>query len=335
MENIMNPIRFGLIGFGIWPRTAYAPILKEMPEVRVTAVSARNEATFNAARAALHDDLTWHRDYRQLLADDNVDAVMVAIPNALHGEAIAAALDSGKHLFFEPPIAIERRAAEQLLTKAGLCSQVVCADLELRCLPVVRLMCETLAVGTVGDVASAHLRLWAEWARDSEFDWPGDIAEQGWSLWLGCWYLDLLDAVFAEQPQAAHFFAGRPITNSPAPDNARIVLQYGSGRLGHFDYSLAAPTGLDITLHVAGSEGEIEANLIEGTSRWRTTTQPQWQDAHAPASQPVHGFVGMRESIQDFLDAIQQNKTPSADLPAVKRIHAAAFDCRQSELGSV
>ena len=79
----MDAVNLGLIGFGTWPREAYAPVLQSLAGARVAAVSARSEATADEARGRFGDDLKIHADYRDLLADDSVDAVMVAVPNEI------------------------------------------------------------------------------------------------------------------------------------------------------------------------------------------------------------------------------------------------------------
>ena len=88
----MEAIRIGLVGFGAWPRRAYAPLLKEFPAVRVVAVAARSEESRDLARETFGDDIAVTSDYRQLLEADDVDALMIALPNALHADALQAAI---------------------------------------------------------------------------------------------------------------------------------------------------------------------------------------------------------------------------------------------------
>jgi hypothetical protein len=84
----MKTIRIGLVGFGSWPQQAYAPVLNELPDVRVVTVAAKSENTHRLARETFGDGIAVSSDYRELLADDDIDASMISLPNALHSEAL-------------------------------------------------------------------------------------------------------------------------------------------------------------------------------------------------------------------------------------------------------
>jgi len=76
----METIRVGLIGFGNWPQEAYAPVLQEMHDVRVVAVAANTEETHALARKTLGDEISVTTDYEKLLEADDIEAVMIALP---------------------------------------------------------------------------------------------------------------------------------------------------------------------------------------------------------------------------------------------------------------
>lgn len=83
-SNHVNQLKLGLIGFGKWVREACFPILRETPEVRVVAAAAPSETSRTFARGALGPDVAVYRDYGELLGNPEVEAVMIALPNALH-----------------------------------------------------------------------------------------------------------------------------------------------------------------------------------------------------------------------------------------------------------
>ena len=112
----MASLKVGLAGLGEWARRAYVPILAELEaagEIEVAAVSARSEATRQVARELLGEGVRLYGDYGELLGDAELEAVFLALPNALHAEAVAAAVGSGKHVFFEPPIGVDREQVER------------------------------------------------------------------------------------------------------------------------------------------------------------------------------------------------------------------------------
>ena len=324
----MSAVNLGLIGLGEWPREAYVPILKELPDANVVAVAARTEATQQFAREQFGDGIATYASYQELLADDSLQAVMVALPNELHAQGIKAAVESGKHVFFEPPIGHTAEETGRILAGMFASESVIQCDLEVRCLPVMDFIREQLAGGTIGDALMAKVRLWANWGYGGG-NWNQHPEVEGFFPWLGCWYLDLLDCVFEASPVQAAVTAGYAM-NGRVMDHGWTTLTYPNGRLGEFELSLVAIEGLSVTVSVLGTKGELEAELVEGRCRWRSEGG-NWQEATHDCSRPMHGFVGMRESILDFLAAIQNDQQPRADVNVTRRVHEAMLACAQSE----
>ena len=324
----MNPVRLGLIGLGEWPRKAYVPVLEELDTAKVVAVAARSEATREYARERFGDGLTLHDDYRTLLADRSVDAVMLALPNRLHAEALRAALASGKHVFYEPPIGHAEEEINLALDAMAATDRVVQADLELRYLPVIDAVRRLLDAGEVGRPLMAKIHLWCNWGQGTQHQWQ-EAAERGFFPWLSCWYLDVLDCVFAQPPLRASVTDGHA-ANGPLTDHGWATLEYAGGGIGEYEFSLVSPDALDIRLDVLGTAGRIEADLCGGTCRWCQATDA-WHEARHPASQPSHGFEGMRECLVDFLDAASNPRPVRANVDVARRVHAAMLACMRAE----
>ena len=323
----MSTVKLGLIGLGEWPREAYVPVLKELDTARVCAVAARTEATRTFAQEQFGRDIALYGDYRELLADEAVDAVMVALPNEMHREGIKAAVESGKHVFFEPPIGHTAEEASDILAVMAASDRVVQADHELRYLPVVSAAQALLASGGVGEPLMAKVRLWANWGYGGG-KWNQNPEEEGFFPWLGCWYLDLLDCVFPASPQRVNVTGGYAM-NGAVMDHGLTTVDYGRG-VGEFEFSLVAVDGLSVALSVLATGGELEAELTTGALRWRSE-DGEWQEAVHDCSRPMHGFVGMRESITDFVAAVRDGRPANADVAVTRRVHEGMLACARSE----
>jgi predicted dehydrogenase len=324
----MNPVKLGLIGLGEWPRQAYVPVLKQLDNVRVCAVAAPSSGTQEYAREQFGRQTAVYSDYRDLLQDVNVEAVTLALPNELHTEAMHDALASGKHMFYEPPIGHSEEGLRRTLSAMAASDRVIQADLELRYLPVMDAACRLVASGTIGDALMAKIRLWCDWGYGGG-DWNQNPEQEGFFPWLSCWYFDVLDCVFEAPPLRASVVGGQA-ANGRLMDHGWATLEYPAGRIGQFEFNLVAPAGLEIRLSVLGTQGELEADLGSGQFRWRTAGTA-WQEACHPASQPVHGFVGMWECLVDFLDAVGSNRAARADVEVARRVHAAMAACARAE----
>jgi myo-inositol 2-dehydrogenase/D-chiro-inositol 1-dehydrogenase len=333
-ENLaMPPVPLGLIGLGHWPRETYLPLLLERPDVEVVAVAARSEKTRAFARQHFGPRTTLYADYADLLADPHLSAVMIALPNPQHHAVTLAAIQAQKHVWIEPPLGLREAEIEAVLAAAETSSHVFQADLELRCLPVLEEMRGRLAAGDFGSPLSARVKLWCDWGYGGG-KWQQDPASEGFFLWLGTWYLDVLDALFAAEPTQVAVSGGRAM-NGSLMDHGTALLSFPGGMTGQFHYSLVAVTGLQITAHLTGTEGEMEANLKTGESRLRRADHAEWVTGLAPASQPVYGFEGMRESLAAFLSAVAEGKPVPANVAAARRVHRAAWKCHQADQSSL
>ena len=323
----MNAVGIGLIGLGHWPRKAYLPILKEHAEADVVAVAAASEATRQFAREQFGDGIATYAGWEELLEDDAVDAVMIALPNELHARGTEAAVASGKHVFFEPPIGHTPAEIGRILAAMKASSGVIHCDLELRYLPVVGFVRQQLASGAIGDGLMARVRLWADWGYGGGPRDPN--SEAGFFPWLGCWYLDLLDCVFEASPTGVHVSGGHAM-NGRLMDHGWATIEYPDERIGQVEFSLVAVGDLSITLSVLGTRGEIEAEITTGRCRWRDP-DGDWQEVERDCSRPEHGFAGMRESIAGFLDASRQGRSADAGVDVARRVHDSMLACVQSE----
>ncbi len=318
----------GLIGFGQWARQAYVPLLGEMPQVRVVAVSARSHTTRELAKGAFGAGTKLFEDYHDLLNDSTVDAVLIALPNSLHAPVLQAAARSKKHLFFEPPVAVDPETATQILDALAASGGVVQADLELRYLPVIDAISACIQSGRIGEPLMAKIRLWCNWGYGGG-GWYDEVQGQSFFLWLGCWYLDVLDCIFKRAVIQASVVGGHH-SNGTLMDAGWASLVYSGGGLGQLEFNLVIPQETTIELTVACRSGEIIADLQTGQWRWRGETD-NWHPEHAPAATPAYGFVGMRESLQGFFDTIHAGGRPRANVEVMRRVQHAAQLCAEAE----
>ena len=318
----------GIIGFGQWARQAYAPLLGEMPQVRVVAVSARSHTTRELAKQTFGAGTKTFEAYRDLLNDSTVDAVLIALPNSLHAPVLHAAAASKKHLLFEPPVAEDSETATHVLDALAASGGVVQADLELRYLPVMDAILACIQSGGVGEPLMAKIRLWCNWGYGGG-EWYDEVQEQSFFLWLGCWYLDVLDCIFKQAAVGASVVGSRH-SNGTLIDAGWASLVYSGGEIGQLEFNLVIPQETAIELTVACQSGEIVADLQTGRWRWRGETG-DWHLEHTPASTPAYGFVGMRESLQGFFDTIYAGGRPRADVDVMRRVQHAAQLCADAE----
>ena len=100
-----DPIRWGILGAANFAQTHMAPAIHAARGARLVALATSDRAKA-APFEALAPGLRIHDGYDALLADPEIEAVYVPLPNSLHVEWALKALEAGKHVLVEKPIAM-------------------------------------------------------------------------------------------------------------------------------------------------------------------------------------------------------------------------------------
>ena len=110
-----KPLRWGILGAAKFAREHMAPsmMLAKNTELAALATSSAEKA---AAFTSLNPSLQIHSDYDALLNDPAIDAVYIPLPNHLHVEWVKHAVEAGKHVLCEKPIAMQAGEIDELIT---------------------------------------------------------------------------------------------------------------------------------------------------------------------------------------------------------------------------
>ena len=301
-------IDVGLIGYGGWAREAYVPAALDDPDVKVSAVAARTDETLAAARKELGDDVELFKDYRELLERPEIDTVMIGAPRPVNAQMGIAAIEAGKHIWIEPPFA-DGKDAEELLERAAGYNKVFHADIELRYLPAVAAIGELTAPGPLGALRSARVELTNDWGNSPENDRHMGAAVGG----LSTWYVDLIDALFEQEPESIEVKGEEQMKSGSA------LLSYDGGRTGELAFDLNG-SSWELWLKIEGAMGTAEANLMDGEYRY-AVGGGSWISGMADCERPEYGFVGMRESVAAFFAAVRGESETRSGPATYQRLH--------------
>ena len=108
------PLRVALLGTGAIARSQHLPAWSKLPEFKMVALADASPVSL----AAVPSEFQIERrvsDYRELLDDPDIDVVDICVPSALHSEVVIAALQAGKHVLCEKPMATSRADAAAML----------------------------------------------------------------------------------------------------------------------------------------------------------------------------------------------------------------------------
>ena len=113
----MGATRIGVIGCGRAALELHLPTLARIEEAEAVAIADADPAALSAA-AERFGIQARSADYRELLGDERVEAVCIAGPSGLHAEMALAALDAGKHVLVEKPLALSLEDCDRLVERA-------------------------------------------------------------------------------------------------------------------------------------------------------------------------------------------------------------------------
>jgi len=145
-------IRAAIVGLGRWGRSLVASVQGKSKDLRFVLAHTRTRAT--AEDFCRSQELALVDSYEQLLADRNVDAVVLATPHSLHESQIIAAAAAGKHIHVEKPITLDRAGADRAVDAARKAGVVLAVGYCRRFHPSVVEVRRRLAEGRLGTVIS-------------------------------------------------------------------------------------------------------------------------------------------------------------------------------------
>jgi len=152
-------------------------LLAHRPEegLRLVAVCATHLEGLDAYREKCGSELLFTTDYREIISDPKVDAIFVCTPDHLHAEHAVAALNAGKHVFLEKPMAISIADCDRILAAAEKSVGKLYVGHNMRFFPVMNKMRELIEAGRIGRVEAIWCRHFISYGGDAYFkDWHSE-----------------------------------------------------------------------------------------------------------------------------------------------------------------
>jgi predicted dehydrogenase len=145
-----EPTGVALVGYGYWGANL-ARNIQSCPDLRLIGVADPNEAQRVAARTD-HPSVSTFASLDEALAVDEVEAVVLAVPAAMHADMAATVLDCGRHVLVEKPLAMTGSDAEMLVDKAADVGRIAMVGHTFLYSPPVRRLREYVQRGDLGSV---------------------------------------------------------------------------------------------------------------------------------------------------------------------------------------
>lgn len=225
-------VKLGLIGYGAWG-AHHARAVQSAEGTELTAICGRSEESAARARAE-HPGVAVYRDYREFLAQADVEAVSVVVPSHLHFPIARAVLDSGRHLLLEKPMALSLADCRALIDLAREHRRILAVGHELRMSSQWGRVKQLIDDGAIGEPLSALIELWRRPYRTGSDGWRYDIQRVGdWILEEPIHFFDLARWYFQSAGNPVSIYATGNGKRSDQPelhDNFSAMLHFPNGR---------------------------------------------------------------------------------------------------------
>lgn len=316
----MKILKAGIIGggnAGNW----HANSVKKFPDMcEVAAIADLDEKRLKRLQRK-HEQASMYPDYREILGRSDIDTVHICLPHHLHGKVCVEALEAGKHVLCEKPIATTLEEADAIIKAARESNTKFMIAENQRFLPAHIKIKELLDAGTIGEV-----KLIRTYEGGSEVasmadpnSWKSTIVEAGGGAWMdsGIHRVAVLQYLFGDIDSISGK-AERLLSKveTKADDNCAFSLQFANGALATLSCSFTVASEWNNSLDIYGTKGTILEDhsweqpikvfsTLPGPDQGKWVT-PEVEHAVYPGYYPLT----FEAEVKHFYDCIINDKEP-------------------------
>jgi predicted dehydrogenase len=250
-------VRFAVVGCGNAARQIHLPALRA-EGVDVTAFASRSHASAEALRDEWGSgavDEQWENAIRR----DDVDAVLIAVPNWLHRDVAVAAAMSGKHLLVDKPMACTTEDADEMIAAAGANQVVLVPFHNTRFVAPFVAAQRFVGDGRLGEITGFRVAFGHQgphtWAPQADWFFDSKRAGGGCLIDLGVHAIDLLRCVTGDDVAAVSALLNG--CRGDVEADAQLLARLRGGAIGTIHASWSSRSGPDHQLTVIGTEGTL------------------------------------------------------------------------------
>jgi len=336
-------IRAAQIGLGWWGKTLVESVQGTSDKIQFVAATSRTKSD-DYLKFAQDQKLTFADSYEAILADKNVDAVILATPHSQHAAQVVAAAKAGKHVFCEKPFALHKTEAEQAVAATRAAGVTLGLGYNRRFHPEMGKLRDKIRSGELGTVLHVEatmtfpnaLALKADAWRAQRDETPaGGLTPMGVHAIDGM--IDLcgeIDTVYCQ--------SFRRVVAVDSDDTTSMLFRMKDGMSGYLGTMTA--TGPGFSFQVFGSKGSVRlegmTHVAGASSEHRRTTlfgTCKYQPIKGPAEVwEAEKLDVTRASLEAFADAAQGG--PAYPIPLDQMVHGVAVTeavVRSAETGKV
>jgi predicted dehydrogenase len=247
----MNELRWGILSTADIADKKVIPGMRKAARSRVVAIGSRDLERARAV-AARHGIERAHGSYEALLADPDVDAVYIPVPNHLHAEWTKAAARAGKHVLCEKPLAMTTADAQSMVEVCATEGVRLMEAFMYRLHPSWVAVRELVAGGRIGRLTAVHS--WFSYFNDDPANIRNIRSAGGGALYdVGCYNVNLSRMLFGAEPTGVQAVIERdPTSGVDVVTSGLLTFPDGAA-----SFTCSTRMEPDQQVHVYGTAGRI------------------------------------------------------------------------------
>ncbi len=317
-----RPIRLGILGCARIAPTAVLRPAKKGLGVEVVAIASRDKA--RAERwAAMYGIARVMPDYQALVEDPELDAIYNPLPVSLHAEWSIRALEAGKHVLCEKPIACNAQEAERMAAASARTGRILAEALHYRYHPLAQRLKELVSGGQIGAPKRVEARLCVPLVFPDPIRYRYDLGG-GATMDVGCYAIHLCRFLVGEEPEVV--FAQARLAKPQVDRWMQAELRFPSGVSGRVTASIFSAVLLRSSATIWGEKGRMD--VLNPYAPHTVFHRIRIRTANTTITETVPGPSTYECQLRAFAAAIRQGEplpTGSEDFVANMRVIDAVY----------
>jgi len=319
-------IRWGVLGYARIARESLIPAIVRSSNSVFHALASRETAKLDACCEKFGPVKT-HQNYESLLADPEVDAVYIPLPNALHREWAIKAAEHGKHVLCEKPIGLTAIECREMIAASARHGVTLMEAFMYRYTDCTRKVIAVLRSGELGEIRQINSTFRFPLTNPASIKYRPELG--GGSLYdVGCYPLNFIGLVVDELDRIHSENTGRPVTALQLPEAVSVqcvmeggvdmafaaLMKYRSGLIASIACGFNAQK--QIESQIVGSKGVLQVpdTFLEEAGFLTVTI-----DGKVAKTIPVEKSDRYRLEVEDFADAVLNKRAPHFGLDETLR----------------
>ncbi|RAP49973.1 MAG: oxidoreductase [Methanosphaera sp. SHI613] len=284
----MKQTNVGVIGVGAMGYN-HVRIYSELENANLLAISDMVRGTLD--NVSKEFNTVGYVDYDNILQIDDIEAVNICVPTVFHHDVVMRAIEAGKNVLVEKPVASHINEAQEMIEAAKDAGVILATGHVERFNPAVRVAKRLLQEGEIGEVVTANAKRLGPY--------PPRIRDVGVATDLAIHDIDIFNYLFESKAEMVFANMSSNLKNCEFEDHAEIMTKYENGALSILETNWLTPYKKR-QLNITGVDGIISVD-------YGSQSVTLYKENNKVENVKVENKEPLKEELRSFVNAVQSN----------------------------